>query len=91
MQGIKKILANEYLAVICDMVMPNLAGDMFYLAVQRVKPDLCKRFVFMTGHNGDRKIDEFIRKVRGLMLWKPVESHVLLEALQTIEKKCGQV
>src|SRR5271165_5716503 len=70
-QGIKKIMASDFSVILCDMVMPNLAGDMFYMAVERVKPHLCKRFLFMTGHRGDRKVDEFIRKVRGLILWKP--------------------
>jgi len=89
-QGIKKILAGDYSVILCDMVMPNLAGDMFYMAVERVKPHLCKRFLFMTGHGGDRKIDEFIRKVRGLILWKPVQSHILMESIQAVEQKCSQ-
>jgi len=88
-QGIKSIMATDYSVILCDMVMPNLAGDMFYLAVERVKPQLCKRFLFMTGHQGNRKIDEFIRKVRGLILWKPFQSHVLMESIHAIEERCG--
>jgi hypothetical protein len=60
---------------------------MFYLAVERTKPHLCKRFIFMTGHRGDPKIDEFIRRVKGLMLWKPFEMYMLTEAIQTVLKK----
>ena len=89
-QGIKKILASDYSVILCDMVMPNLSGEMFYMAVERVKPHLCKRFLFMTGHRGDRKVDEFIRKVRGLILWKPFQSHVLMESIQAVEQKCSQ-
>jgi DNA-binding NtrC family response regulator len=89
-QGIKKILARDYTAILCDMVMPNLAGDLFYMGVERVKPHLCKRFIFMTGQRGNRKIDEFIRKVRGLILWKPFQSHILMESIQAIEQKSSQ-
>ena len=88
-QGIKKIMANDYGIIVCDMVMPNLAGDMFYVAVERVKPELCRRFVFVTGHQGNREIDEFIRKVRGLVVWKPFQSHLLIEAIQAAEKKAS--
>lgn len=88
--GIKKIMTGDYAVVLCDMGMPNLAGDMFYMAVERVKPHLCKRFLFMTGHRGDRKIDQFVRKIRGLILWKPFQSHVLMESIQAVEQKCGQ-
>ena len=90
MQGIKRILACDYTVILCDMMMPNLPGDLFYTAVERVKPDLCRRFLFMSGHEGDRKIYEFIRKVRGLILWKPFQANVLIESIQAIEKKCNE-
>lgn len=88
-QGIKKIMVNDYSVILCDMVMPNLAGDVFYMAVERVKPHLCKRIVFVTGHSGDRKVDEFIRKVRGLILWKPFQPHVLIETIHAVEKRAA--
>lgn len=86
-EGIKKIMAGDYAVILCDMVMPNCAGDMFYTAVQRVKPHLCKRFIFMTGHRGDRKIDDFIRGIKGLAIWKPFQNHVLMESIRLIEEK----
>jgi CheY-like chemotaxis protein len=89
-EGLKKIMASDFDLVLCDMMMPTLPGDMFYLAVQRTKPDLCKRFVFMTGHRGERKIDEFIRKVKGVILWKPFQPHELLDTLRLVEKKAGE-
>ncbi len=88
-QGVKRVMTHEYAVILCDMVMPNLAGDMFYTAVERVKPHLCKRFVFMTGFHNDAKVDAFIRKVRGLLLWKPFELHHLVEAIQAVEKKAA--
>src|SRR5580693_9741368 len=89
-QGIKKIMVNDYAVILCDMVMPNLAGDMFYTAVERVKPYLCRRIVFVTGHRGDRKVEEFIRKVRCLILWQPFHTHVLFETIQAAEKKADE-
>jgi CheY-like chemotaxis protein len=88
-QGIKKIMVGDYSIILCDMLMPNLAGDMFYAAVERVKPHLCRRIIFVTGHRGDRKVDEFIRKVRGLVLWKPFQPHVLMETIQAVEAKAA--
>jgi len=86
-EGLKKIMAEDYDALICDMVMPGLPGDMFYLAVEKVKPRLCKRFVFVTGHRGDPKIDAFIRRVGGFMLWKPFEMQDLVTAIRTVMRK----
>jgi DNA-binding NtrC family response regulator len=88
-EGLKQILATEFSVILCDMVMPNFPGDMFYLAVERARPHLCKRFIFMTGHQGDRKIEQFIRRIRGLMLWKPFEMHVLFDAIKVVSGKVG--
>jgi DNA-binding response OmpR family regulator len=85
--GLKKVMTTDFDVILCDMLMPNLPGDMFFLAVQKVKPHLCGRFIFMTGHKGDKKIDAFIRKVRGVMLWKPFHPHELLERIQYVLKK----
>ena len=69
--GIRKIMTKDYTVILCDMVMPGLPGDMFYLGVERVKQHLCSRFIFMTGQKGEAKIDQFLRKTQGLVLWKP--------------------
>lgn len=86
-QGIRKIMAKDYSVILCDMVMPGLAGDMFYLGVERVKPHLCSRFIFMTGHQGDEATDQFIRKVSGIMLWKPFKMQALVETIRTMQKR----
>jgi DNA-binding NtrC family response regulator len=86
-EGLKKILATDFSAILCDMVMPNFPGDMFYVAVERVRPHLCKRFIFMTGHQGDRKIEQFIHQIRGLMLWKPFEMKVLSETIHVVTNR----
>jgi DNA-binding response OmpR family regulator len=89
-QGIKRVIADDYSIILCDMLMPNLAGDMFYKAVERVKPKTCKRFIFMTGNHNDENINKFIREVKGLIIWKPFKMHVLHETVQAVERKYGR-
>lgn len=55
-----KIKAHEYDAVICDMLMPRLRGDEFYLQARQIRPSLSKRFIFITGYPGDQSIHEFL-------------------------------
>ena len=86
-EGLKKTMAEDFDIILCDMLMPNLPGDMFYLAVNRTKPHLCKRFIFMTGYKGDPRWDSFVRQIGGIMLWKPFELHVLLETIQLVLRK----
>src|SRR5258708_20645025 len=61
--GLREILAADFDIVLCDLVMPNLPGDKFYLAVERSRKHLCKRFVFITGHKTDPNWSGFLSKV----------------------------
>ncbi len=83
-EGLRALLAREFHVILCDMVMPNLPGDLFYLAVKRVRPQLCERFIFTSGHVENKKIDKFIQNVRGLVVWKPFRLSELLEAIRQV-------
>jgi DNA-binding response OmpR family regulator len=86
-QGLKKIMEKEFDVVICDLLMPNLPGDMFYVAVQRVKREMAKRFIFITGHQNDPTVAEFIKRTKSLTLFKPFEMHILAETIQAALKR----
>ena len=86
-EGLKHIINRRFDVILCDMVMPGFPGDMFYMAVSRTRPAMLRRFIFMTGYQGDRKIDKFIRSIRGIVLWKPFQFHELLERINCILQK----
>lgn len=79
--GLKFILDNPVDAIICDLSMPQLEGDMFHMTVQRVRPELGGRFVFLTGNSDNPKYAEFLEKVTCPVLYKPVAVDKLLETL----------
>ena len=86
-EGVREIIAMDFDVILCDMMMPQMPGDMFYLAVQRTKPHLCNRFIFITGHSGNEKIEEFIKKVNGLVLFKPVQIEELVRMISLAMKR----
>jgi len=86
-EGLRQVTATDFDLIISDMVLPNLTGDQLYLEVEKIKPHLCSRFIFMTGHHADANSDNFIRRVHGLMLWKPFHLGDLLSAAETIRRK----
>src|SRR6185295_5824358 len=79
--GVREVLAGDFALVLCDVMMPGLPGDMFYRAVERIRPDLCQRFVFMSGFRGDEKTCAFIKDVNGYLLRKPFHLQDLLDAI----------
>ena len=55
-QGLKKVMERDFDVIVCDLLMPNLPGDMFYVGVERVRPHLANRFIFITCHPQDRGV-----------------------------------
>ena len=84
-EGVHEVLASDFEVVLCDMMMPTLPGDMFYRAVERMRPHLCDRFIFMTGHRGSPKVTDFVRAVNGTMLSKPFQVDDLLEMIAFVQ------
>lgn len=83
--GVREVLAGDFVLVVCDFRMPGLPGDLFFRAVQRIRPSLCQRFVFMTGHQNDAVTDAFIKSVDGFVLQKPFPLKNLLDSIAFTE------
>jgi two-component system, NtrC family, sensor kinase len=82
--ALKRILAHDMDAVLCDLRMPELDGDLFYRAVERSKPHLCGRFIFITGAGEDPKYQSFLKQVKSPVLHKPVHPAKLVEELRRL-------
>jgi DNA-binding response OmpR family regulator len=86
-EALRQMASTDFDVILTDMVLPKHSGEDFYNEVERVRPELCRRFIFMTGHQAARRTDHFIRQSRSLMLWKPFPLPDLLSAAQTVRRK----
>jgi CheY-like chemotaxis protein len=77
-EALRLVMETDYEAILCDMVMPRMPGDMFFMAVRRVRPHLCDRFVFVTAHQENPRIKEFLNQMPQLVLRKPFHLDDLL-------------
>lgn len=84
--GLKHVLHKSVDAIICDLQMPQLEGDMFFNTVQRVNPEMAKKFIFITGMADDPHFQKFIATVNAPVLRKPVAVETLLEAIDSLPK-----
>ena len=82
--GLRQVMAKDFDIILCDLLMPNLPGDMFHFAVERAKSHLCKRFIFMTGYKADPKWTGFLSKIRSPVLGKPFGLEDMLSTIQTV-------
>ena len=79
--ALKAVTERVYELIICDVIMPKMAGDAFYYAVQRVKPALCERFIFITAHGDTQRMQDFLGHVNGMVLMKPFHLEDLLQTI----------
>jgi DNA-binding response OmpR family regulator len=59
-EALLKVKVHEYDAVICDLKMPRLRGDEFYLQAKNLRPELEDRFIFITGFAADASLKTFL-------------------------------
>jgi DNA-binding NtrC family response regulator len=84
MEALKLILNTDVDAILCDLGMPELAGDLFYMAVGRARPHLLKRFIFITGNADNPLYESFLKSVKAPVLTKPISFDRLFEQLKGV-------
>lgn len=80
--ALKYLLSHPTDAVICDLQMPTLDGDLFFATVERAKPELVRRFIFVTGLAEDARFHKFVSTVEAPVLRKPVPVETLLAEVE---------
>jgi DNA-binding response OmpR family regulator len=83
-EAMMKVKAHEYDAVICDLKMPRLRGDEFYLKAKEIRPSLADRFIFITGFAADPHIALFFNKHEVKYLVKPFSISVLIDCVKQL-------
>ena len=87
LEAMEEIMHHDFDAVICDTGLRNFPWKIFYEAVERIRPHLLQRFVFLVDSRTDEKTVEFIERIDGLKIWRALSAG---ELFQTIEIVLGQ-
>jgi DNA-binding response OmpR family regulator len=83
-EALIKVKAHEYDAVICDLKMPRLRGDEFYLKAKEMRPSLSDRFIFITGFAADPNIALFLTANHVKYLVKPFPVQGLINCVKEL-------
>jgi CheY-like chemotaxis protein len=83
-QALKMITQADVDAILCDLSMPQLEGDMFHNAAAHVRPELTERFIFVTGNADNPKYEPFLKRINARVLQKPVKINDLVGALKEL-------
>ena len=83
-EALLKVRAHDYDAVICDLKMPHLRGDEFYLKARELRPALADSFIFITGYATDPKIRNFLVENEVKFLVKPFPIDGLIRCVRQL-------
>ena len=83
-EALKLVMTSEVDAILCDLGMPELAGDLFYREVGRARPRLLKRFVFLTANTDNPLYETFLRSVSVPVIAKPASMASVVEKLAAV-------
>jgi DNA-binding NtrC family response regulator len=83
-EAILKVKAHDYDAIICDLKMPHLRGDAFYLQAKELRPNMADRFIFITGYATDPAIRHFLIEQEVKFLVKPFPIPGLISCLKEL-------
>jgi len=88
--GVREVMRFDFDVIMCDMMMPRMPGDMFYFAVERTKPELCSRFIFITGYPDKPEVMHFLGGLKdAVVMHKPVRNDDLIRTISLVLKRNG--
>jgi DNA-binding response OmpR family regulator len=85
-QALKLLKNRKVDAILCDLDMPELSGDLLYLEVGHAWPQLLQRFIFLTGNVENPTYERFLKSINATVLSKPLSIACLLEKLQAVRR-----
>lgn len=83
-EAMRKVESGMYDAVVCDLMMPRVRGDAFYLQARKIRPALADRFIFITGFAADPQIHDFLTENHVKYLVKPFAVDGLIHCVKEL-------
>jgi CheY-like chemotaxis protein len=72
-EALAQLEAGEAIDVVfCDLKMSDIDGVQVHRAISEHHPELCRRFVFLTGGVTDEATEDYLQNSGALILSKPI-------------------
>ncbi|HEX8819564.1 MAG TPA: ATP-binding protein [Archangium sp.] len=75
--------------ILCDLMMPRMNGMDFHAALQRLRPELSGRVIFLTGGAFTPQAKEFLARVPNRRVDKPFNARALLAVTREVLSTVG--
>lgn len=89
--ALEKLINQDYDMILCDYRMPKLNGVELLKEIQKIKPKLARRFLFITGSTEFmRNFDSYFKENSLACLLKPFTRNELIAAVNSVMRGKGQ-
>lgn len=85
--ALKFVLRHHLDAVVCDLQMSQVEGNLWYATVERSNPWLARRFIFITGLDNHSHFQKFIDLVKLPVLSKSAALDTLLGEVMCVAER----
>lgn len=86
-RALELIAKIDYDLILSDYRMPFMNGKEFFLAATRLKPELARRIIFLTGDAMHEESQTFLESAGALHLSKPVRFAALEKVVASVLRK----
>ena len=70
--------------MVCELALPEIDGKALLEWLQRERPDLARRTVFVSSETTQQQYEGFLNELTNTVLTKPVSASALLTALNEV-------
>lgn len=90
-EALEKVSHVHYDLIICDVKMPVMDGEAFYLQLRSSHPSLGKRVVFCTAYTDDPSTQRFLKDSGAPVIAKPFRLRAVLDmvSLRLEDSRCA--
>ena len=88
--GLEMIGAADYDLIICDLKMPMFSGQELFAYLEKNRPELAKRIMFITGDVANPSTRSFLKLSKAMVLEKPFRPATLLRLIAKSQERRQQ-
>lgn len=87
LEAFEALRAKDYLAIVCDIRMPELSGPTFFDQLEEIFPHLTRRVVFVSAYADEPEIRAFLVRTGQPFLRKPYDVNELVDLVRAVMKR----
>ncbi|MBL4634654.1 MAG: response regulator [Kofleriaceae bacterium] len=88
-EGLEAVCSDSYDLIFCDLMMPEMSGSELYAIVQERAPQVCGKFIFITGGAFSVESEEFLNTSGKRVLYKPFDRKTLQAIIESATSTTG--